>query len=106
MGVAGAFLAVGLQIWDTVKGSEREKELQSYRNGIRNSFNEAANVINMKFDEETQTWVKENILSEIEAIDAQMFEIEGEITRTHEIDTYGSLLTRTQTLIKEVRQAI
>ena len=106
LGVAGAFLAVGLQIWDTVKGSEREKELQSYRNGIRNSFNEAANVINMKFDEETQTWVKENILSEIEAIDAQMFEIEGEITRTHEIDTYGSLLTRTQTLIKEVRQAI
>ena len=60
----------------------------------------------MKFDEKTQTWVKENILSEIEAIDAQIFEIEGEITRNNEIDTYRSLLTRTQTLIKEVRQAI
>ena len=106
LGVAGIICAFGTLAWDMVKGAEREKKLLDCRNDIRNAFNNTAKAINLKFDGEMQTWIKENILSEIEAIDAQIFEIEGEITRTHEIDTYRSLQTRTQTLIKEVRQAI
>ena len=106
LGVVGIIFVFGTLAWDKVKGAEREKKLLDCRNDIRNAFNNTAKAINLKFDGEMQTWIKENILSEIEAIDAQIFEIEGEITRTHEIDTYQSLLTRTQTLIKEVRQAI
>jgi len=106
LGVVGIIFVFGTLAWDKVKGAEREKKLLDCRNDIRNAFNNTAKAINLKFDGEMQTWIKENILSEIEAIDAQIFEIEGEITRTHEIDTYRSLQTRTQTLIKEVRQAI
>ena len=107
LGVGGALLGVGLQIWDDCQESQAEKQLISYRSDIRNTFGEAANIIDMRFDEDTQTWVEDNLNPKIADIDNQIKEIENEQTiKDKEFALYSEMLIRTRNLIEEVQNEI
>lgn len=107
LGVGGALVGVGLQIWDDHQENEAEKQLIAYRNDIRNTFGEAAKVIDMRFDEDTQTWVENNLQPKIDEIDSQIKEIEDEQNiKDKEFDLYRQLQQRTRMLIKEVRNSV
>lgn len=107
LGAGGALLDVGLQIWDDHQESQTEKQLISYRSDIRNTFSEAANIIDMRFDEDTQTWVKDTLNPRIADIDNQIKEIEDEQTvKDKEFANYSELLIRTRNLIAEIQNEI
>ncbi|MBR6493733.1 MAG: hypothetical protein IKT22_00465, partial [Prevotella sp.] len=77
------------------------------RSDIRNTFGEAANVIDMRFDEETQMWVENNLQPKIDEIDSQIMEIEDEQNiKDMEFALYYQLLKRTRMLINEVQNSI
>ena len=96
-----------MQIWDDHQESVAEKQLIGYRSDIRNTFCEAANVIDLKFDEDTQTWIEENLMPQISDIDNQIKEIENEQNiKDSEFAVFSSLLERTRNLITEVQECI
>lgn len=107
LGVGGALLGVGLQIWDDHQESQTEKQLISYRSDIRNTFSEAANIIDMRFDEDTQTWVEATLNPKIADIDKQIKEIEDEQSiKDREFAVYREMLIRTRNLIAEIQNEI
>lgn len=107
LGVGGTLIGVGLQIWDDHQESQTEKQLISYRSDIRNTFGEAANVIDMHFDEDTQTWIEDTLMPKIIDIDKQIKEIEDDQhIKDKEFAVYNQLLVRTRNLIAEVQNAI
>ena len=107
LGVGGALLGVGLQIWDDHQENEAEQQLIAYRSDIRNTFGEAANVIDMRFDVETQTWIEDNLQPKINEIDSQIKEIEDEQNiKDNEFALYSQLLQRTRMLINEVQNSV
>ena len=107
LGVGGALAGVGLQIWEDQQEKKAEQQLIAYRSNIRNTFGEAANVIDMKFDKETRTWVKNNLQPKIDEIDSQIKEIQEEQnTKDKEFDLYQELLKRTRMLINEVQDSV
>jgi GTPase SAR1 family protein len=107
LGVGGALLGVGLQIWDDHQEKQAEQQLIEYRSDIRNTFGEAANVIDMRFDEETQMWVEKKLQPKIDDIDSQIKEIEDEQNiKDKEFALYSQLLKRTRILINEVQNSV
>lgn len=107
LGVGGALLGVGLQIWDDHQENQTEKQLISYRSDIRNTFSEAANIIDMRFDEETQTWVEGTLNPKIADIDNQIKEIEDEQSiKDKEFAIYSEMLIRARNLIAEIQNEI
>ncbi len=107
LGVGGALLGIGLQILEDRQESQTEKKLISYRSDIRNSFEEAARVIDMRFDEDTQTWIEEMLMPKIVDIDHQIKDIEDEQNiKDKEFAIYHDLLLKTKNLIAEVQKAI
>ena len=107
LGVGGALLGVGLQIWGDHQENKIEKQLISYRSDIRNTFSEAANIIDMRFDEDTQTWVEETLNPKIADIDHQIKEIKDEQTiKDKEFAIYIEMLNKTKNLITEIQNEI
>ena len=105
LGVGGVLLGIGLQIWDDCQEEKMQKQLLGCRSDIRNTFDEAANVIDMKFDEDTQSWIDANINPKIAAIDEQIKQIEDAIQSTDaEFNHYGTLIERTRTLISRIQE--
>lgn len=106
LGVGGSLLGVGLQIWDDCQEAKMEKQLIAYRSDIRNTFCEAANVIDMHFDEETQTWIESNIIPCINSMDNEIREIQNSIKKSEEeYEVFHSLLQETRELISEIQSA-
>lgn len=106
LGVGGVLLGVGLQIWEDKQENKAERQLVSYRSDIRNTFAEAANVIDLRFDEDTQCWINENISPKISEIDNQIQAIEDEFQiKNREFQILHSLLEQTRNLIKEIQMA-
>lgn len=107
VGVGGALIGVAIQIWEDKQEKKVEKQLLEYRSGIRNMFTEAANVIDMQFDEDTQTWVAENLDPKIQEIDKNIELIEQSVNnQQQEYEEYRNLLKRTRELITQVQEAI
>jgi small GTP-binding protein len=105
LGVGGALVGVVMQIYNDKQEEKVEKELVGYRGDIRNSFVEAANAIELKFDEDTQTWIEENISSQISEIDSQIKEIENSVqSHENEFERYHTLINETRELISEVQR--
>lgn len=105
LGVGGALVGLGLEIWNDQQERKMEKQLTNYRGDIRNSFSEAANIIEMKFDEDTQTWIKDNISPSIKDIDNQIKEIKDSIQlQDKEYQTYNNLITDTRNLISSIQK--
>ena len=104
LGAGGALLGVGLQIWEDSQQEKLERQMLAYRNDIRNTFGEAANIIEMRFDENTKTWIEDTISPKIELIDAQTNEIQSAImNQQQEYQIYYGLLKRTRELIAELQ---
>ncbi|MGL5981081.1 MAG: LeoA/HP0731 family dynamin-like GTPase [Phocaeicola sp.] len=107
LGVGGALLSVGLQIWDDYQEGQVEKQLIACRSDVRNTFIEAANVIDLHFDEQTQTWVEENITPGIKSIDEQIREIEDSVKcKEQEFAVYHKLLIDTRELISCIQKGV
>lgn len=107
LGVGGALLGVGLQIWSDRQEDKAEKDLLAYRGEIRNSFSSAANIIDLKFDEETQTWIEDNISPKITEIDKEIIEIERSTQRLEsEFNLYHDLLIKTRELITRIQKEV
>jgi len=107
LGAGGALLGVGLQIWEDHQESKTEKQLISYRSDIRNTFSEAANVIDLRFDEETQTWLADTLNPKIADIDNQIKGIKDDQTiKDKEFTIYSEMLIRTRNLIAEVQREV
>ena len=107
LGAGGILLGIGLQMWDDKQQDKMEKQLIGYRSDIRNSFSEAANVIEMKFDEDTQTWVEQNISPIIAKIDSQITEIEDSTQlQEREYDTYHGLINKARNLISSIQKEL
>ena len=106
LGVGGSLLGVVLQIWEDCQEEKLEKQMLAYRSDIRNSFSEAANVIEMHFDENTQSWIEDNLSSNIKQIDDQIKDIEDTIdNQEQEYKLYHTLLNRARNLIAELQQS-
>lgn len=106
LGVGGALLGVALEIWEDKQEEKMEKQMLAYRSDIRNTFSEAANIIEMHFDENTKTWIEDTISPKIELIDAQTNEIQSAIkNEQQEYQLYYSLLKKTRELIAELQQS-
>lgn len=103
LGVAGSFIGIIAQISSDRQEVKLERQLSDTRSDIRNSFNSAADVINMKFDEETQTWVEDNYDTKIEEIDQSLEELKSlaELKQS-ELENYQVLLDRNRELIKKM----
>jgi hypothetical protein len=107
LGVGGALVGVGLQIWQDHQEKKVEQQLIAYRSDIRNTFSEAANVIDMRFDKDTQIWVEDNLQPKINEIDSQIKEIEDmQNIKDKEFALYSQLLQRTRMLINEIQNSI
>lgn len=107
LGVGGALMGVGLQIWQDQQEEKMEKQLLQYRSEIRNMFTDAANVIDMQFDEDTQTWIETNLDPKIQEIDDNIKLIEQSVNiQQNEYENYRNLLKRTRELISQVQEAI
>lgn len=107
LGVGGALIGVGLQIWDDQQEEKVEKQLTDQRCDIRNSFDEAANVIDMRFDEDTQTWVEDNIDPKIKEIDSNIKAIDDSRNIDEkEYRTFQDLQKRTKKLISKVQDSV
>lgn len=104
LGVGGALLGVVIQIWEDKQEEKVEKQLLQCRSEIRNMFTDAANVIEMQFDEDTQTWVEANLDPKIQEIDNNIKMIEQSVNiQQHEYEDYRDLLKRTRELICQIQ---
>ena len=107
LGVGGALLSVGLQIWDDYQEGQIEKQLIACRSDVRNTFSEAANVIDLHFDEQTQTWIEEYITPSIKSIDEQICEIEDSVKcKEQEFTVCHKLLIDTRDLISCIQREV
>lgn len=103
LGVAGAGLGIILQISNDKKSSKAEANLAIARGEIRSCFKEASNAIEMKYDEVTEMWVRENIDPSIAEIDQELADIQRIISeKNEEYNLYLSLLNRVRNLISEI----
>lgn len=107
LGVGGALLGVCLQILQDQQEEKIEKQLFKCRSEIRNMFTDAANVIDMQFDKDTQAWVEANIDPKIQEIDDNIKLIEQSVNiQQRDYEDYRNLLKRTRELINQVQEAI
>lgn len=107
LGAGGALLGVGLQILQDQQEEKIEKQLLKCRSEIRNMFTDAANVIDMQFDKDTQSWVEANIDPKIQEIDDNIKLIEQSVNiQQRDYEDYRNLLKRTRELINQVQEAI
>lgn len=106
LSVAGPVVSIGAQALADMQARKKEKELRELRSSVRSGFNDAADEIEMYFDEQTQTFVAETVESEIEAVDRQLEELRGEREAENElVETVEELLERTRGLIREIQTA-
>lgn len=107
LGVGGALLGVGLQIWSDQQESKAERQLLEYRGDIRNTFCSAAETIEMEFDQQTQTWIEKAVNPMIADIDDKINTIVNEQNRNdEEFAKITSLLNHTRLLISEIQQSV
>ena len=100
-------MGVGLQILQDQQEEKIEKQLLKCRSEIRNMFTDAANVIDMQFDKDTQSWVEANIDPKIQEIDDNIKLIEQSVNiQQRDYEDYRNLLKRTRELINQVQEAI
>ena len=103
LGVVGAGLGIILQISNDRQNAKAEANLAIARGEIRSCFKDVSNAIEMKYDEATGIWVKENIDPCIEEIDRELAEIQDIIkAKNDEYNHYLTLLGEVRTLIAEI----
>lgn len=106
LGAAAAVFGIVTQIWSDKQEQKQEMALLEAKNEVRGIFNQAADVIEMEFDEKAQQWVEAKYGTAINEIDLQMNEIENaSFKKNQEIENLKSLQKRCRSLINELQQA-
>ena len=103
LNVAGIFLIFVLQIKEDADADKLEQELRESRAAVRAGFDEAANAIELHFDEETNTYVAETIGQRLEEVDKQLEELRDmQQSRSDLFQELNGLLEDTRELISEM----
>ena len=98
--VAGTVLNVVLQIKEDADRAKLEEELRKSRSAVRVGFSEAAQQIEMHFDEVTKAYVAETVGCRLSEIDQQLAELD-EIQQSR-----GTLFQELENLLIETRALI
>ncbi|TPE55025.1 hypothetical protein FJM67_02940 [Maribrevibacterium harenarium] len=99
--VAGTVLTFVLQIKEDADAAQLESDLRESRAAIRAGFNDAAHVIEMHYDQATQTYVSSALSSEIEDVDRQLSELRNmQEVRSNLFENILALLEETRSLIQ------
>lgn len=105
IGCLGAVVGVGLQIFNDKQEDKAEKQISEARSSIRTYYYNVADTINMKFDEQMQCYVEENIDKEISQLDALQQQIESDIhSKDKEREKYCDLKNKALALINKLHE--
>lgn len=105
IGCLGAVVGVGLQIFNDKQEDKTGKQILEARSSIRNYYYNVADTINMKFDEQMQCYVEENIDKEISQLDAMQQQIENAIhSKNREREIYCDLKNKALALINKLHE--
>ena len=103
LAVAGTILNIVLQVKEDADADKLEQELRESRAAVRAGFDEAANAIELHFDEETNTYVAETIGQRLEEVDKQLKELRDmKQSRSDLFQELNALLEDTRELISEM----
>ena len=101
--VAGAVVNVVLQIKEDAGRAKLEAELRESRSAVRVGFGEAAQAIEMHFDEITRAYVTETIGHRLAEVDQQLSDLdEMQQSRESLFQNLQQLLSETRALIREM----
>ena len=101
--VAGSLLTIALQYKEDADAAQLESDLRESRAAIRAGFNDAAHVIEMHYDQATQTYVSNALAPEIEDVDNQLSELRDmKEVRSSLIENLSALLEETRILIRDL----
>lgn len=105
IGCLGAVVGVGLQIFNDMQEEKAEKQILEARSSIRTYYYNVADTINMKFDEQMQCYVEENIDKELSQLDALQQQIESDIqSKDKERKKYCDLKNKSLILINKLHK--
>ncbi len=103
LSVAGTVLTIALQFKEDADAAKLEQELRESRAAVRAGFSDAANAIELHFDETTNTYVAETIGQRLEEIDKQLKELRDmKQSRSDLFQELNALLEDTKELISEM----
>lgn len=100
LAIAGTFLTIVLQIKEDAEAEKMERELREARSAVRSGFNEAAHVIELRFDNATKTYVAETLAPVLREVDEQLEELR------HMQQVRGKLFQDIMGLLEETRSLI
>lgn len=107
IGCLGAVVGVGLQIFNDKQEDKAEKQLLEARSSIRTYYYNIADTINMKFDEQMQCYVEENIDKQISQLNTIQQQIESDIQlKNKEREKYCNLKNKALSLINELHEQL
>lgn len=105
LGIVGAGLGIALQIVNDKQEDKAELQLIQGRSEIRSAFVDASNVIDMKFDEASNTWVLDNYGKAIQEVDDRIEELESMVTQNNnEAEKYEKYLKEVRSLIAIIQE--
>jgi len=103
LAVAGTVLTFILQIKEDANAAQLEKDLRESRIAVRSGFNDAANVIEMRFDKDTNAWIASTLTTEIEDVDKQLADLRNmQKSRSNLYRDLMVLLEETRTMIRNL----
>ncbi len=101
--VGGFFLSVVMQIKEDADAAKLEQDLREGRVAVRAGFSDAANAIELHFDETTNTYVDQTIGKRIVEIDEELEELRDmKQSRSDLFQELNALLEDTRELISEM----
>ncbi len=101
--VGGFFLSVVMQIKEDADAAKLEQDLREGRVAVRAGFSDAANAIELHFDETTNTYVDQTIGKRIAEIDEELEELRDmKQSRSDLFQELNALLEDTRELISEM----
>ena len=103
LSVAGTILTIALQFKEDADAAKLEQELRESRAAVRAGFSDAANAIELHFDETTNTYVAETIGQHLEEVDKKLKELRDmKQSRSDLFQELNALLEDTRELISEM----
>ena len=106
LSIVGTVLTVVLQFKADADAGRHERALREARSDVRSSFGEAANAVEMHFDEATDTYVSERVGQPLGEVDEKLEELRKMArSRGRMFQDLEQLLNETKTLIREIHGA-
>ena len=103
LSVAGTILTIALQFKEDADAAKLEQELRESRAAVRAGFSDAANAIELHFDETTNTYIDQTIGKRIAEIDEELEELRDmKQSRSDLFQELNALLEDTRELISEM----